>query len=329
MPNSFTGYLTGGLLDPVAPDFAGAAARNERQRQGLIGYGLDAINAVYSGGTTPTWNWVDPSASKFDPKGQYYLLSNQGKFNPYAGQANPNKSPGFSLWSAGTNPLGFGFMGTGSGALASIPFGLGALFGGDNTESPLSRLKKRFNKGMLFTEQDKTFKGFQPDFFNKAAQSYVDFATPQLAKQYDDTQRSITYGLSNRGLLSSGARNKAMSDLALTTGQAEQGIADTARGTAQGLLKNITAARQAAIDALYQSADPGRALQQAVSSAAQFSIPSSFAPLANSFSSLANQYATNYLYNPPVQAGYAANPWQFFGQGQAPNAGALPQVALY
>lgn len=49
MCNTFTGYSTGGLIDPTTPDYAGQAASQEQQRQNLITKGTKSINKAFSG----------------------------------------------------------------------------------------------------------------------------------------------------------------------------------------------------------------------------------------------------------------------------------------
>jgi hypothetical protein len=78
---------------------------------------------------------------------------------------------------------------------------------------------------------------------------------------------------------------------------ARQRIADEGLNQANTLKRGVEDARQQAINQLYQSADPAQALQGAVRSALNFQQPSTFAPIANMFSNIANQYATSQLLN--------------------------------
>ncbi len=303
--NSITGYLTGGLINPVAPDYAGAATKAEKQRQALINQGLMDINSVFSGGTSTSFN--PAQGSTFDPKGDYFRLGSKG-FQPYNLQTLGGKLPGG----------GFDFTpGSKNGVLGALMTGsatdfLPQLFGG-GPESPRSHLHKAFNKGQLFTGTPQTYKGFGPDFFNQAAQNYVDFAMPQFAQQYRDTQNSLNFGLANRGLSQSTQQKQAQSKLDVATGLGEQQIVDTARGTSQQLQKQVEDARNAAINNLYQTGDPSQALQQSIGAASQFAVPQTFSPLSNVFGNLANQYAINQIYNPQGLGtmNYLSNPYQF------------------
>jgi len=319
MPSSITGYLTGGLIDPVTPDYAGLAKTSEKQRQGLINSGFGAINSVFSGGAYTPYTLADPAAGKFDPKSSYWFLNKKGQYAPYWG---PDKRPG-ALPNKPNQLIGM----IGGGPDMGLGMLLGNWFGGGG-KSPREVAEQQFKKGLLLQQgPQQQFKGFGPDFFNQAAQSYVDYQAPIFNKEFSDTQRSLDYGLMNRGLVSGTARNKAMSDLAFTSGRAQQDIANNAIGVSNDLKKQIENARQAAISSLYQSADPGQALQQSIASAAQFQVPQTFTPITNAFTGLANQYAQNYLYNPMMGNPYAAQQQSMFGQNLGSNPGALPPVA--
>jgi hypothetical protein len=134
------------------------------------------------------------------------------------------------------------------------------------------------------------FAGFTPKFYQKRQQAYLDYALPQFADQYNQTKGAVGFGLANKGLDKSSQANKSWSDLFHQTATAEQGIADSARGQSQALQEQVAASKNNLMSMLYQSADPGAAASQATSTAASLQAPSTFAPLANQFSGLLNQY---------------------------------------
>lgn len=261
---SVTGYLSGGLIDPSTPNYAGAAAKNEKSRQAQINQGLGAINSVYNGGS---YNYYAQAggkggASGFDPSQNYYSIN--------------SKTRGYT------------------------PFGGG-----------LKREQELYKKGKLSQQfTSPTYAGFNPNFYNQAAQDYVQYAVPQVAQQYNEARKSIDYGLANRGLYGGSAQQKANSDLNLNVGQQEQSISDNARTTATNLQSQVQSSQQNAINNLYQSADPSGAAASAVQSAAQFNVPQSFTPILNAFSGLANQYATSQLYNNYTPTQYGGAPQQ-------------------
>jgi len=170
---------------------------------------------------------------------------------------------------------------------------------------------------------NKQFAGFNQGFYDKRRQAYLDFALPQLADQYRTTHGQVGFGLSDRGIRGSGAAQKQWSDLFKTTESAKQGIADSATAQANDLKKQIAAQQQNLINQLYITSDPAQAKQAAISTAAGFQTPSTFAPLVNQFSGLLNQYYVSQMLKPttttgtypPVYGGYGGDS---YGSGLAP-----------
>lgn len=259
--------LLGGLFGGGS-NGAGAAARAatqaEKQRQALINQGMTGINAVYGGGSFPTYTQVGKGAA-FDPSAQYYTAPSAGKYNPLAKQK-------------------------------------------DNAASYNNRMSK--NRALYIQGPTQTFTGFQPDFFNQAAQTYTNYALPQLAQQYKVASDATTYDLAGKGLLNSSVASQARSNLDLTMGQQKLNIADTGRQQSQALQKQVEDSRQQAINNLYQTGDPTQAIQSAIGQASQIQAPSFVQPLTNAFSGIMNQYALNQLYpmggqqTQPVGYGY-------------------------
>ena len=294
---SFTGTITGGLIDPGGPDYGKLAGKNEKRRKQIIDLGLQQVNAVFGGGSAPFYTAANTGTNKFDPHDSYYKLTAAHGFSPYW---SPGEGP-----NAKTTPSQFGQIADVSNAAmsfgATVPsvlagFGLGKLLG--HTESPTDIARKSFNRGQLLNAPEyKTFEGFQDPFFEKRAQDYVNYALPQEAQQYRQNRLAMLYGLNNRGLQSSSVATQAKSGLERTAGEAKQTIADTALQQANQLRQDVENARQQSIQQLYQTADPGQATAGAIASAAGFQRPSTFAPIANMFGNLAQQYMTNQLLN--------------------------------
>lgn len=343
-------YVLGDILMGKSPDYADLASKSERQRQALIDLGMQQINAVFSGGSAPFYT---KATGPFNPKTSYFGFDDKG-FSPYydpatgghglepvtgynvntgangeiqgaklgaaAGSVVPGigtvvgASLGGTIGAAKSGDYGSAALSTATGGGSSL---LKGLFQG-HVETPQEKLAKLEKKGLLFERSDPSFQGFGPDFYDKRAQAYVDFAMPQLAKQYRDTRDTIGFGLANRGLRGSGTAQSQFSNLARTNASAVQGISDAGRSQAQALQRQIEDERNTLINQLYQSADPARGVQAAISAASNFAQPSTFAPLANSFAGLINQYYTSQLLN-PKQGTYVP---PSFGGGL--NTGALP-----
>ena len=67
---------------------------------------------------------------------------------------------------------------------------------------------------------DSSFAGFNDDFYNKQAQAYSDYYTPQVNKQYQTAGQNTLFGLTRSGLNDSSAGAKAYGDLDSTYGTA-------------------------------------------------------------------------------------------------------------
>lgn len=308
--------LTGGLIDTNTPNYAQVAGKSEKKRQGIIKLGLDQINSVFSGGTSPFFSAANTGTNKFDPQGTYYGLNKQGSFAPYwaPGGAHPK--------SQFTQSTGGKIGGFTAGIVSGVPFSeqlgmnlFGNLFG--KTTSPREIAAKQFKRGQLFSApQYRTLEGFQEPFYQKRAQDYVNFALPQLGQQYRTNRNAMLFGLANRGLTGSTVQDQASANLEREAGIGRQTIADTGLEQSNQLRKDVESGRQQAISQLYQSADPAQALQGAVRTASQIQSPSTFAPISNLFTNLAQQYATKQLLDSYRQPYGAPNNYQGVGGGQ-------------
>jgi hypothetical protein len=306
--------FTGGLFEG-SPNWGKLAQANEKKRQGIIDLGLNQINAVYGGGSAPFYTLAgnDPySKAEWrdrDKSQSLYSIGSKGKFGAFVApkkkDVNTAAETG-NLYGGGVGGVIAG-AGTGDlkGAAMSAAFGLpgqmklmGGLFGDDDPPTVRELVNKKIKQGQLFNAPEmKSFEGFQPEFFEKRAQDYVNYALPQFADQYQQSRNNMLYSLANRGLSSSSVATSGAYNLEKTAGQGKQQIADEGLGQANQLKRDVEQSRQNSIAQLYQSADPAQALQSALGAASQFRQPSVFQPLTNMFQGLAQQYYTNRLMN--------------------------------
>lgn len=288
-----------------------AASKANKQHQAAIDYGLQQLNAIYGGGT---YNQYAQAGGEYNPATQYYT-NVKGSYVPFqtarndvpGGSGNPNKGHG----------------GGPAGDLSSFdPVGL-SLFGG----ASIPKAYKLMKAGRLFTATpSQQFAGYNNDFFNQRARAYEDFALPQLGQQYQTTKNALNFNLANRGLIGGSVSNQENHDLDFTMGQQKQAIADQGQQQAQSLRSDVQNSKLQAMSQLYQTANPAQAQQTALADASRFTAPSAFAPLANGFSNLVNQYSMNQQI-----AGYQQQPGGFggggggYGQYTSPQASALPE----
>lgn len=141
------------------------------------------------------------------------------------------------------------------------------------------------------------FGGFTPQFFGNRIQAYENYALPQLAQQYRQNQQGLNYALGNRGLLSSSDALRGNQVLQQANTLGTQQIGNQAISQAQGLQQQI-AGQQANLIGQAQTATSPTALgQQALTTAAGFNQPSTFAPIGNLFNTFDNQYLANQTQN--------------------------------
>lgn len=153
--------------------------------------------------------------------------------------------------------------------------------------------QERIQRGIA--DVNVAFAGFTPSFYDDRAKAFVDYALPQLAGQYQTTRNQLLQSLASRGLLNSSTGRQQGSTLQKTMEGAKQTLVEGGRTQAQDLQRQVEDKRSAIIGQVYQAADPANARASAVTTAAGFRQPSTFAPLANMFSSLAGQYYSNAL----------------------------------
>jgi hypothetical protein len=311
---SVTGFLTGGLIDPSGPKYGKKMAAAEARRQGQLTTGMNLIDAVFRGGTAPLYTPVLDTFSKDawqqsgGKLGTYFKINKKGEYESYYGPKKPKEKGVGDLLLDSASPFA---------PIFTANF-LGGLFGG--APSPRELVNKEIKRGNLFTKEDKTFQGFDDDFFAQRAQDWVRFAMPQFSDQYRNAMAATTYGLSNRGLLESTQATKARSDVNRAAVQGQQQILDEGRRQEQSLRQDVENARDRAIGMLYQTADPSQGLRTAIASASNFSTPPIFTPITNMFSNIANQYYMSQVLN-----AYRNVPTYTVPNMTNPSAAALPK----
>jgi hypothetical protein len=104
---------------------------------------------------------------------------------------------------------------------------------------------------------EEMFGQFNDDFYGQRRQSYVDFATPQLDRQYQEAMNSLVRSLSRSGNLNSSVRAQSMSDLQRQYQEALGTIGSQGAQYANQQRANIEAQRADLIQRNASLADPG------------------------------------------------------------------------
>lgn len=130
------------------------------------------------------------------------------------------------------------------------------------------------------------FGQFDDNFFNQRAQSYLDFATPQLDRQFQDQVRQLTASLARTGNLNSSLRGDLMGQLQREYDTSRLSLAEQARGFADQARSGVTTAKSRLMESNAQLADPGTIRNSAMAEAQGLRANPQFAQLGQLLSDL-------------------------------------------
>lgn len=133
---------------------------------------------------------------------------------------------------------------------------------------------------------------FTPDFFGKQQQNYIDYAKPQLDRQYGDAQKQLTYSLARGGNLDSSARGQQEGQLKYDYDTNDKAVKDQALSMANTTRDSVEGARSDLIKSLNVSGDAAGAANSATTRAAALSVPQTFSPLGQMFSNFTSGLGT-------------------------------------
>ena len=133
------------------------------------------------------------------------------------------------------------------------------------------------------------FGQFNDDFFNRRAQSYIDFAMPQLDRQYQDQMRQLTAALARSGNLNSSLRGELMGRLQREYDQNRTSIVSQARQYGDQARSAVEAARARLVESNASLADPGVIRNSAAAEAASLSANPAFSNLGQLLSNLSTE----------------------------------------
>lgn len=117
------------------------------------------------------------------------------------------------------------------------------------------------NRGEMFTDRH-GYEGFGDDFYQQRADAYMDYANPELERQYQDARENLIYGMNRAGAQQSSAVNRARARLESEYEQAQDDIARRAQGHADEARESVARERQNLSQMVQSSADPDMARDQ-------------------------------------------------------------------
>lgn len=130
---------------------------------------------------------------------------------------------------------------------------------------------------------DNTFSQFDDDFFADRRQSYVDFARPQLDREFAEAGEQTTYSLARGGLLDSSIAGEQRADLQTAYDVNLQDVVDKARAYETDARNAVESARGSLLTTLNATGDAQAASQAAVNKAGALSQGPAYSPLGQLF----------------------------------------------
>ena len=140
---------------------------------------------------------------------------------------------------------------------------------------------------------NKIFDGqFNDDFFGGRRKAFTDYANPQLADQYADARKELTYSLDRSGLLDSTARTGQEAKLSKLYDTNQRAVSDQALGYENTARNNVNASRSNLIGNLAATGDVSSAVNGANANAVALSSPDVYSPLSQMFSTFTSGLST-------------------------------------
>lgn len=165
---------------------------------------------------------------------------------------------------------------------------------------------------------DQAFSLFDPAYYDKYRQSYVDVYNPQIDSQYQRALDKLTATLAGRGTLESSVGAQALADLSQKRSDSEADIANQAVDASNQLKSKVESARSSLYTLNTGAADPQLASARAAGEAATLTAPQARSPLGQVFSDVLSSFGT---YNrADARSLNPQLPWNTFS-GSAPLSG--------
>lgn len=313
------------------------ARQAEEARQKRISEGTANINAMFDYGGKGDVLGAD---AVFDPKAAYYLEDGT-LWRPAAAETKDKRQQVMDGLTSGFQnggvPAQGAVNGSPNGAKIREAMGLpagstkgggaatptqpqpGSTKGGGSVASPEDQFKEMMASGKLYGGNG----GFNSSYYDGIAQSYLDYANPQLTDQHNDANRQMQFDLARTGKLDSSSRATKGADLQQAYDLGQQQIADKALGQKNQAKGAVEDARASLISQLNATGDATGATNAAINRISALSQPAGgYDMLTGLFSdftgSLGGRYAQERAY--AASGGASANGYQPVASGARPGA---------
>lgn len=191
------------------------------------------------------------------------------------------------------------------------------MYGGGASDGGAAKAEKqrqaRIQTGMADINKD--FAGFDDNYFKGVSQDYLNYATPQMMNQYQQTKNQLAYSLARNGLSNSGAAVSKNAALGTELSRQESNLANAGQSEANTARAKVSDAQTNVTNQLISSGDPSVAREQAATATAGLRTPGAFAPIGNLFADWTQMYEGNQI----AQAATPGTPnlWQMLSGGGA------------
>jgi hypothetical protein len=275
----------GGKGGDEAAKEAQQARADEQARQERIRAGTKRIGNIFEGGAVSGTGRLATGA-KYDPNAKYYTA--EGKLWSPTIAATPTPAAGGGA-APGTVTGGATVMAGGGGGTMDHSNVRGT--GGGTVAAPtaapaaLTPEQQFINamKGGLYSGAATSKGTFNPEFYNKERQAFIDYATPQLVDQYGEAKKQLIYSMARSGNLNSSTNAVSGGELTKLYDTSKRDVVDKANSYVNETKSNVEDARNNLIQTLNATGDAEGAASGAIRRAQSLSAPPSYSPIGQLF----------------------------------------------
>ena len=162
-------------------------------------------------------------------------------------------------------------------------------------EATRQRAEEAARQGRVRAGRDNinsAFSGYDDNFYNDRTQSYIDYATPEVADQFKDATTQLRAALARNGLLQSSISADQNANLNRQNSNALRSVADKGLDYSNQTRSSIEAAKNNLLQQNQGLADPTLAANMAANSASSASTLPSYSPLGQIFAGATDALAT-------------------------------------
>lgn len=136
--------------------------------------------------------------------------------------------------------------------------------------------------------------GVSDPIWQQQTEAYIDFANPQLDRQFTDAREDLAFALSRQGQSAGSVAGERWADLGEDFSLRKQEVADTARGYGNQAKSDIAKQKQSLLTMLSATADSGSTAEAAKSAVASMRSTPGFQPLGPLFQNTTAGLAAGY-----------------------------------